>query len=70
MSNEVSSEYSRVSKLYRLAYSNYVEYDNYLAYHILLNLIKEDYKSYRDSLYQFLHPINQTTYKVINAQNP
>jgi len=57
-------------KIYNTAYRTYTQYDDFLKTHIMMDLLKEDYKAFRDSLYQMLHPINQTIYKVINAQNP
>lgn len=66
---KIWSEKNHIFKMYTLAYDNYIQYDSFLKIHIMLELLKEDFRVYRDKLYLTLHPINQVVYKIINAQS-
>ncbi len=66
---EIKNEIQHSMKMYPLAFDTFVQYDSFLKIHIILELLKEDYRAFRDKLYQTLHPINQLVYKIINAQS-
>ena len=67
--NKVQNEVDHSMRMYPLAFETYVQYDSFIKIHIILELLKEDYRALRDKLYQTLHPINQVVYKIINAQS-
>jgi hypothetical protein len=67
--NEIQNEIKHSFKMYPLAFDSYIQYDSFLKLHIVLELLKEDYRVFRDKLYLTLHPINQVVYKIINAQS-
>lgn len=67
--NEITDEIKHSYKMLSLSFDSYMQYDSFLKIHIILELLKEDYRTYRDKLYQTLHPINQLVYKIINAQS-
>lgn len=67
--NEIETEIKHSYKMFPLAFDSYLQYDSFLKTHIVLELLKEDYRVYRDKLYQTLNPINQLVYKIINAQS-
>lgn len=67
--NEILNEIKHSFKMYPLAFDTYIQYDSFLKLHIVLELLKEDYRVFRDKLYLTLHPINQVVYKIINAQS-
>jgi len=56
-------------KVYELAFQSYIEYENNLAPHILLELIKQDFLVYREKLHETLGPLNQVIYKIVNAMS-
>ena len=66
---EIDKERQHSLKLYPMAFNTYIQYDSFLKIHIVLELLKEDYRVFRDKLYLTLHPINQVVYKIINAQS-
>ena len=67
--NIIQNEVEHSMKMYPLAFETYVQYDSFIQIHIILELLKEDYRTLRDKLFQTLHPINQVVYKIINAQS-
>jgi hypothetical protein len=67
--NEILNEIKHSFKMYPLAFDTYIQYDSFLQLHIILELLKEDYRVFRDKLYLTLRPINQVVYKIINAQS-
>jgi len=67
--SEMDKEISHTQKMYSLSYETYTQYDSFIKLHIMLELLKDDYRALRDKLYQVLHPINQVIYKIINAQS-
>ena len=67
--NQIEDEIKHSYKLHNLSYESFIQYDTFIKIHIILELLKEDYRVYRDKLYQTLHPINQLVYKIINAQS-
>jgi len=67
--NTIQNEIEHTDKLYPIAYQTFTGYDSFIKVHIVLELLKEDYRTLRDKLYQTLHPINQVVYKIINAQS-
>ena len=67
--NAIQDEMSHSMKMYPLAFETYVQYDSFIKIHIVLELLKEDYRAFRNKLYQTLHAINQVIYKIINAQS-
>jgi len=67
--NTILNEINHTDDLYPIAYQTYAQYDSFIKIHIILELLKEDYRVLRDKLYQVLHPINQVVYKIINAQS-
>lgn len=67
--NEIEKEKINSFKLYTLAFDSYKQYESFLKLHVILELLKEDYRILRDKLYLNLHPINQVVYKIINAQS-
>lgn len=67
--SEIKKEIDHSFKLYPLAFESYIQYDSFLKIHILLELLKADYRVFRNKLYLALRPINQLVYKIINAQS-
>ena len=67
--NTIQNEIEHTDKMYQIAFETYTQYDSFIKIHIILELLKEDYRTLRDKLYQTLHPINQVIYKIINAQS-
>ena len=67
--NNFQEEIDHTDRMYPVAYETYTQYDSFIKIHILLELLKEDYRTLRDKIYQTLHPINQVVYKIINAQS-
>jgi len=68
--NQIDEEITHIYKVYPLAFSAYKEYENNLLSHLLLELIKDDYKVLRENLHSVLNPINQVVYKISNAMQP
>ena len=67
--NSIENEKKHSYKVFELAYQSYIEYENNLPNHILLELIKEDFITYRKKLHETLGPLNQVLYKIVNAMN-
>lgn len=65
--SEIDREINEAYKAFPMAFHAYSEYENFLSSHILLELIREDYTIFRESLHKALTPINQIWYKAINA---
>jgi len=63
--NEVQYSYN----MYNMAFDAFSEYDSFLAIHIMLEIIKQDYIVFRDTFYSAISPINQVWYKVIHAMS-
>ena len=67
--SKIQKEMEHSMKMYPIAFETYTQYDSFIKIHIILELLKEDYRVFRDKLYQTLHPVNQLVYKIINAQS-
>lgn len=65
--NQIDIEINQIYKVFPIAFDAYKQYEDNLSTHILLGLIKKDYKVLRDTLHKTLNPINQVWYKIINA---
>lgn len=65
--SQIDREIEEAYKAFPMAFHAYSEYENFLSSHILLELIREDYALFRESLHKTLTPINQVWYKAINA---
>lgn len=66
---KIKNEKKHTNKMYDFAFDAYVQYENYLQIHIILELLKDDFIVLRTKLYQTLNPINQVVYKIINAMS-
>jgi len=55
----IEREIEEAYKAFPMAFHAYSEYENFLSSHILLELIREDYALFRESLHKTLTPINQ-----------
>jgi len=64
---QIDNEINHIYKVYPLAFNAYKQYEDNLSTHILLWLIKDDYKVLRNNLHKVLNPINQVVYKISNA---
>jgi len=64
---QIDNEINHIYKVYPLAFNAYKQYEDNLSTHILLGLIKDDYKLFRDNLHKVLNPLNQVVYKISNA---
>lgn len=56
-------------RTYPIALTAFVEMDRTYSAHILLEFIYDDYRTLRTNLRDFLNPISQLFYKVLNAQS-
>lgn len=65
--NAIQNEINRVYKIFPIAFQAYSEYENNFAMHVLLELIRDDFYTYRVSLHKTINPINQLVYKISNA---
>ncbi len=66
---EIEDERQHTHKIFHLAFQSYIDYENNLPVHILLELVKQDFIVYRQKLHQALSPINQVVYKIANAMS-
>lgn len=66
---EIESERLHSHKIFNLAFQSYIDYENNLPVHLLLELIKQDFIVYRQKLYQTISPVNQVVYKIANAMS-
>jgi|TARA_Y100001960_G_C14620461_1_gene800481 hypothetical protein len=64
---EIDAEIEHSYKIYPVAFHAYTEYENNLATHLLLELLKEDFMAFRKSLHKSINPLNQVIYKISNA---
>lgn len=65
--NKIDIEIKNIYKVFPIAFDSYKQYEDNLSIHLLLGLIKDDYKVLRDTMYKVLNPINQVGYKISNA---
>jgi len=65
--SEIDSEINRVYEIFSIAFNAYSQYETNIAIHLRLELIKDDYITYREKLHKVLNPINQVVYKIANA---
>lgn len=65
--NAITLEIERAYKIFPIAYQAYSEYENNLPTHILLELLKDDFRLFRKKYHQAINPINQVVYKIHNA---
>lgn len=63
----IDKEIYDINKAFPIAFQAYSDYENNAWIHILLQLLREDFNIFRDSLHQTLTPINQLPYKTTNA---
>jgi hypothetical protein len=68
--NQIDNEINHIYKVYPIAFNAYKQYEDNLSTHLLLELIRDDYKILRDNLHKVLNPINQVVYKISNASQP
>jgi hypothetical protein len=52
-----------------MAFETYVDYENNYPVHILLEVIKEDFKILRRKFHETISPLNQVVYKISNAMS-
>lgn len=64
---EIDAEIAHSYKIYPVAFHAYTEYENNLATHLLLELLKEDFMAFKKSLHKSINPLNQVIYKISNA---
>lgn len=64
---ELDEEIKYTYRIFPLAFHAYWEYENNITAHFLLELLKDDYITLRESLHKALNPINQVVYKIVNA---
>jgi len=64
---ELDGEIKHTYRIFPLAFHAYSDYENNITAHFLLELLKDDYITLRDSLHKALNPINQVVYKIANA---
>lgn len=67
ISNDIQQELNHSLKVFPLAYNAYVQYENHIAIHFMLELIREDFIVLRTRLQQVLGPISQLVYKASNS---
>jgi hypothetical protein len=65
--SQIDDEIKHTYKIFPMAYDVYNQYENNITIHLLLELIKQDYVTYRQKLHETLNPINQVVYKIANA---
>lgn len=67
INNNIQQELDHSLKVFPLAYTAYIQYENYIAIHFMLELIREDFIVLRTRLQQVLSPISQLVYKASNS---
>lgn len=67
--DEINNEIEHSFKVYPIVFNSYSEYENNFPIHILLELIRDDFATFRDKLYKTISPINQLVYKISNAMS-
>lgn len=65
--NAIQDEIERVYKIFPIAFQAYSEFENNFTIHVLLELLKDDFYTYRKNLHKVINPINQVVYKISNA---
>ncbi len=65
--SEINREIDDAYNKFPIAFRAYSEYENYITYHNLLQLLRQDYLTFREKLHKNLNPINQVVYKISNA---
>jgi len=65
--NAIDNEIETIYKVFPVAYKAYIEYENYISIHVLLELLRTDFISYRENFQKTINPINQVVYKIANA---
>lgn len=66
-SNAIDLEIENTYKVFPKVYQSYSDYENSIAIHLLLELLKDAYSLLRESLHKTINPINQVVYKISNA---
>lgn len=67
--NQILEEENHSERVFNMAFETYIDYeDNYPA-HILLEVIKEDFKILRRKFHEAISPLNQVVYKISNAMS-
>jgi hypothetical protein len=69
MNREVADEIAAAKRTYPVALAGFVEMERTYSVHILLLFIQDDYLVMRENLKNFLNPISQLFYKILNAQS-
>jgi len=69
LQKDLVDEISHSERVFELAFSTYIDYENNHPVHILLELIKEDFYVLRQKLHEMISPINQVVYKISNAMS-
>ena len=64
---QINDEIKHIYYIFPNVYHAYTEFENNISIHFLLQLLKEDYLVFRETLHKTLNPINQVVYKIINA---
>lgn len=64
---QIDAEALRAYRAHPIALQAYNDFENNIWAHILLELLKEDYKVLRLWIHKTLNPINQVIYKISNA---
>ena len=67
--DDINNEIEHSFKVYPIVFNSYSEYENNFPIHILLELIRDDFATFRDKLYKTISPINQLVYKISNAMS-
>ncbi len=68
-SNELYKEREHTKKVYEVAYQTFANYELNMIVHILFDMLENDFRQFRNSLYAMLKPINQVAYKIPNAMS-
>jgi len=63
----IDEEIKHTYKVFPLVFHAYTEYENNITAHFLLQLLRDDYITFREKLHKSLNPINQVVYKIVNA---
>lgn len=63
----INKEIEKAYEIFPVVYAAYTDYENAITTHLLLEVIKYDYFTFKNSLHKTLGPINQVIYKISNA---
>lgn len=66
---EIVEEEIHSEKVFNMAFETYVDYENNYPVHVLLEIIKEDFKILRRKFHEAISPLNQVVYKISNAMS-